>query len=251
MKHRVFLIAIALCAVVLALNIASCGEDDAAPKQTAPVKQSERDTSSAPVQSGARPDLNDPEQRTGQNVKDHLKVLYESANIIVTITPPDINQFSEGNIQLLDKSKQNKKLWEMAIPSQMESGTGAGAIKSTAFFEDNKRGFFYAAIIRNELFPEIVILKIDSKNETVSESKFASPFLPDLPFKKMKLDVVQNIVFLSVTYIDNKHQESAIDISSGFNNMMLNERHGKYPLSKDAGAAVNPSPEEMERRQAE
>ena len=170
-----------------------------------------------------------PEVVSGENVKDHLKVLYESANIIVTITPPDINQFSEGNIKLLDKSNQNKILWEMAIPSQMESGTGAGAIKSTAFFEDNKSGFFYAAIIRNELFPEVVILKIDSKNETVSELRFASPFLPDLPFKKMKLNVVQNIVFLSVTYNDNKHQESAIDISSGFYNMILNERHRKYP----------------------
>ena len=170
-----------------------------------------------------------PEVVSGQNVKDHLKVLYESANIIVTITPPDINQFSEGNIKLLDKSNQNKILWEMAIPSQKLSGIGAGAIKSTAFFEDNKSGFFYAAIIRNELFPEIVILKIDPKNETVSESRFSSPFLPDLPFKKMKLDVVQNIVFLSATYIDNKHQESAIDISSGFNNMILNERHRKYP----------------------
>ena len=189
MKHRVFLIAAALCAAVACLSITVCGDSN----QADTVKTSERDTSSAPVQSAARPDLNDPEQRTGQNVKDHLKVLYESANIIVTITPPDINQFSEGNIQLLDKS--NKILWEMAIPSQMESGTGAGAIKSTAFFEDNKRGFFYAAIIRNELFPEVVILKIDSKNETVSELRFASPFLPDLPFKKMKLNVVQNIVF--------------------------------------------------------
>ena len=177
----------------------------------------------------ATPSPEEMERREAEYLANHLKVLYESANIIVTITPPDINQFSEGNIKLLDKSKQNKILWEMEIPSQMESGTGAGAIKSTAFFEDNKSGFFYAAIIRNELFPEIVILKIDSKNETVSESRFASPFLPDLPFKKMKLYVVQNIVFLSATYIDNKHQESAIDISSGFNNMILNERHRKYP----------------------
>ena len=226
MKHRVFLIAAALCAAVISLSITGCGEDSASSNQADTVKTSERDTS-ASAQSAVRPDINDPEQRAGQNVKDHLKVLYESANIIVTITPPDINQFSEGNIQLLDKS--NKILWEMEIPSQMESGTGAGAIKSTAFFEDNKSGFFYAAIIRNELFPELVILKIDSKNETVSESRFASPFLPDLPFKKMKLNVVQNIVFLSVTYNDNKHQESAIDISSGFNNMILNERHRKYP----------------------
>lgn len=232
MKHRLFLIAAALCAAVVSLSITGCGEDSASSNQADTVKTSERDTS-ASAQSAVRPDINDPEQRAGQNVKDHLKVLYESANIIVTITPPDINQFSEGNIQLLDKS--NKILWEMEIPSQMESGTGAGAIKSTAFFEDNKRGFFYAAIIRNELFPEVVILKIDSKNETVSESRFASPFLPDLSFKKMKLYVVQNIVFLSATYIDNKHQESAIDISSGFNNMILNERHRKYPLSKDAG----------------
>ena len=177
----------------------------------------------------ATPSPEEMKRREAEYLANHLKVLYESANIIVTITPPDINQFSEGNIQLLDKSKQNKILWEMAIPSQMESGTGAGAIKSTAFFEDNKRGFFYAAIIRNELFPEVVILKIDSKNETVSELRFASPFLPDLPFKKMKLNVVQNIVFLSVTYNDNKHQESAIDISSGFYNMILNERHRKYP----------------------
>ena len=212
MKHRVFLIAAALCAAVVSLSITGCGEDSASSNQADTVKTSERDTS-ASAQSAVRPDINDPEQRAGQNVKDHLKVLYESANIIVTITPPDINQFSEGNIQLLDKS--NKILWEMEIPSQMESGTGAGAIKSTAFFEDNKRGFFYAAIIRNELFPEIVILKIDSKNETVSESRFASPFLPDLPFKKMKLNVVHNIVFLSATYIDNKHQDSAIDISYG------------------------------------
>ncbi|MDD6338188.1 MAG: hypothetical protein PUC15_07385 [Lentisphaeria bacterium] len=215
MKHRVFLIAAALCVAVACLSISVCGEDSASSNQADTVKTSERDTSSAPVQSAARPDLNDPEQRAGQNVKDHLKVLYESANIIVTITPPDINQFSEGNIKLLDKSNQNKILWEMTIPSQKLSGIGTGAIKSTAFFEDNKRGIFYAAIIRNELFPEVVILKIDSKNETVSESRFASPFLPDLPFKKMKLNVVQNIVLLSVTYIDNKHQESAIDISYG------------------------------------
>ena len=177
----------------------------------------------------ATPSPEEMERREAEYLANHLKVLYESANIIVTITPPDINQFSEGNIKLLDKSKQNKILWEMEIPSQMESGTGAGAIKSTAFFEDNKSGFFYAAIIRNELFPEIVILKIDSKKETVSELRFASPFLPDLPFKKMKLNVVQNIVFLSATYNDNKHQESAIDISSGFYNMILNERHRKYP----------------------
>ncbi len=177
----------------------------------------------------ATPSPEEMERREAEYLANHLKVLYESANNIVTITPPDINQFSEGNIQLLDKSKQNKILWEMEIPSQMESGTGAGAIKSTAFFEDNKSGFFYAAIIRNELFPEVVILKIDSKNETVSELRFASPFLPDLPFKEMKLDVVQNIVFLSATYNDNKHQESAIDISSGFYNMILNERHRKYP----------------------
>lgn len=175
----------------------------------------------------ATPSPEEMERREAEYLANHLKVLYESANNIVTITPPDINQFSEGNIQLLDKS--NKILWEMAIPSQKLSGIGTGAIKSTAFFEDNKSGFFYAAIIRNELFPEVVILKIDSKNETVSELRFASPFLPDLPFKKMKLNVVQNIVFLSVTYNDNKHQESAIDISSGFYNMILNERHRKYP----------------------
>ena len=228
MKHRVFLIAAALCAAVVSLSITGCGEDSASSNQADTVKTSERDTS-ASAQSAVRPDINDPEQRAGQNVKDHLKVLYESANIIVTITPPDINQFSEGNIKLLDKSNQNKILWEMTIPSQKLSGIGTGAIKSTAFFEDNKSGFFYAAIIRNELFPEIVVLKIDSKNETVSELRFASPFLPDLPFKKMKLNVVENIVFLSATYIDNKHQESAIDISSGFNNMILNERHRKYP----------------------
>ena len=177
----------------------------------------------------ATPSPEEMERREAEYLANHLKVLYESANIIVTITPPDINQFSEGNIKLLDKSNQNKILWEMTIPSQKLSGIGTGAIKSTAFFEDNKSGFFYAAIIRNELFPEIVVLKIDSKNETVSELRFASPFLPDLPFKKMKLNVVQNIVFLSVTYNDNKHQESAIDISSGFYNMILNERHRKYP----------------------
>lgn len=42
MKHRAFLISAALCAVVLALNIASCGEDDAAPNQANTVKTSER-----------------------------------------------------------------------------------------------------------------------------------------------------------------------------------------------------------------
>lgn len=42
MKHRVFLIAAMLCAAVLALNIASCGEDDASPNQADTVKTSER-----------------------------------------------------------------------------------------------------------------------------------------------------------------------------------------------------------------
>jgi hypothetical protein len=63
MKHRVFLIAIALCAAVMTLHAAGCGKDAEPPKQTAPVKQSDRDTSSTPVQTAARPDLNDPEVR--------------------------------------------------------------------------------------------------------------------------------------------------------------------------------------------
>ena len=38
------------------------------------------------------------------------------------------------------------------------------------------------------------------------------------------------ILFFYLPHIyDNKHQESAIDISSGFYNMILNERHRKYP----------------------
>ena len=60
---------------------------------------------------------------SGQNVKDHLKVLYESANIIVTITPPDINQFSEGNIKLLDKSKYYGK-WKFQVKWNREQGPG-------------------------------------------------------------------------------------------------------------------------------
>ncbi len=63
MKHRVFLIAAALCAAVLALNAAGCGEDSASTNHANTVKTSEHDTSSAPVQSAPRPDLNDPEQR--------------------------------------------------------------------------------------------------------------------------------------------------------------------------------------------
>ena len=63
MKHRVFLIAIALCAAVMTLHAAGCGKDAEPPKQTAPVKQSDRDTSSTPVQTAARPDINDPEVR--------------------------------------------------------------------------------------------------------------------------------------------------------------------------------------------
>ncbi len=63
MKHRVFLIVIALCAAVMTLHAAGCGKDAEPPKQTAPVKQSDRDTSSTPVQTAARPDLNDPEVR--------------------------------------------------------------------------------------------------------------------------------------------------------------------------------------------
>ncbi len=42
MKHRVFLIAAALCATVLALYAAGCGEDDAAPNRADTVKTSER-----------------------------------------------------------------------------------------------------------------------------------------------------------------------------------------------------------------
>ena len=57
------LIVAALCAAVACLNIASCGEDSASPNHANTVKTSGRDTSSAPIQSAARPDLNDPEQR--------------------------------------------------------------------------------------------------------------------------------------------------------------------------------------------
>ena len=63
MKHRFFLIAAALCAAVMTLHAAGCGKDAEPPKQTAPVKQSDRDTSSTPVQTAARPNLNDPEVR--------------------------------------------------------------------------------------------------------------------------------------------------------------------------------------------
>ena len=121
MKHRVFLIATA----VVSLSITGCGEDFASSNQADTVKTSERDTS-ASAQSAVRPDINDPEQRAGQNVKDHLKVLYESANIIVTITPPDINQFSEGNIQLLDKSNQIKYYgkWQFQVKWNQEQGPG-------------------------------------------------------------------------------------------------------------------------------
>ena len=63
MKHRLFLTATALCAAVMTLYAAGCGKAPASPKQTSPVKTSDRDTSSAPVQTAARPDLNDPEVR--------------------------------------------------------------------------------------------------------------------------------------------------------------------------------------------
>ena len=63
MKHRFFLIAAALCAAVMTLHAAGCGKDAAPPKQTSPVKTSDRDTASTSVQTAARPDLNDPEQR--------------------------------------------------------------------------------------------------------------------------------------------------------------------------------------------
>ena len=42
MKHRVFLIAAALCAAVACLSITGCGEDDAAPNRADAVKTSER-----------------------------------------------------------------------------------------------------------------------------------------------------------------------------------------------------------------
>ena len=42
MKHRVFLIAAALCAAVACLSITGCGEDDAAPNRADTVKTSER-----------------------------------------------------------------------------------------------------------------------------------------------------------------------------------------------------------------
>ena len=55
MKHRVFLIAAALCAAVACLSITGCGEDSASPNHANTVKTSGRDTSSAPpVQSAAR-----------------------------------------------------------------------------------------------------------------------------------------------------------------------------------------------------
>ncbi len=63
MKHRVFLIAAALCAAVACLSITGCGEDSASPNRAVTVKTSGHDTSSVPMQSAARPDLNDPEQR--------------------------------------------------------------------------------------------------------------------------------------------------------------------------------------------
>ena len=54
MKHRLFLIATALCAAVACLSITGCGEDSASPNHANTVKTSGRDTSSAPVQSAAR-----------------------------------------------------------------------------------------------------------------------------------------------------------------------------------------------------
>ena len=63
MKHRLFLIAAALCAAVACLSITVCGEDSASSNQADTVKTSERDTS-ASAQSAVRPDINDPEQRT-------------------------------------------------------------------------------------------------------------------------------------------------------------------------------------------
>ena len=62
MKHRLFLIA----AAVVSLSITGCGEDSASSNQADTVKTSERDTS-ASAQSAVRPDINDPEQRAGQN----------------------------------------------------------------------------------------------------------------------------------------------------------------------------------------
>ena len=54
MKHRVFLIAAALCAAVLTLYAAGCGEDDATPNRADTVKTSGHDSSSAPAQSAIR-----------------------------------------------------------------------------------------------------------------------------------------------------------------------------------------------------
>ena len=52
MKHRVFLIAIALCAAVMTLHAAGCGKDAEPPKQTAPVKKPDGDPIVHPLRLG-------------------------------------------------------------------------------------------------------------------------------------------------------------------------------------------------------
>ena len=135
MKHRVFLIAIALCAAVMTLHAAGCGKDAAPPKQTAPVKKPDGDPivhplrlgygylSGAPVQTATRPDLNDPEQRTKliENLSECFR-FWESRDVI---------EYDENGKRLTPTAGESLEEWRQTYGLTKEDMTDifAGIIR--------------------------------------------------------------------------------------------------------------------------